>query len=131
LKQSGEGTEVYYGPQEWVFYKDQSTNKYKVSYGGNVLFESDAANSIPNKIYDVDLSDNALTSSVLPTNFVVNEPATALATKSLDNSRNNAIRVRLRSADFFFQISSEGRSWAIEDISVDIAPGGPYRKVLS
>ena len=131
LRQSGEGVEVYYGPQQWVFYKDQSTNKYKVSYGGNVLFESDAASSIPNKIFDVDLSDSILTSSVLPTNFVVNEPPTALATKSLDNSRNNAIRVRLRSADFFFQISSEGRSWAIEDISVDIAPGGPYRKVLS
>ena len=40
---------------------------------------------------------------------------------------NNACRMRVRANDVFLGIESVGRSWAIEDISVNVNDCGPVR----
>tara|TARA_A200000113_G_scaffold116056_2_gene104174 strand:- start:19016 stop:21424 length:2409 start_codon:yes stop_codon:yes gene_type:complete len=47
----------------------------------------------------------------------------------LERGRSNAKRVRIRDSDIFINIEANGRSWALEDISVDVEDGGPFRSV--
>ncbi|MEC7102527.1 MAG: hypothetical protein VXW73_05790 [Actinomycetota bacterium] len=131
LQLTTDAAPVLYGPGTWVIYYEEATTKWKVSYDGVVLFESDAVSQLPTSISDVDITAGTLTSTIITTGGAGSDASDPLLTSDLTASRNNAIRTRLRSPDFFFQISATGRSWALEDISVDVVPGGPFRKVSS
>ena len=131
LQLTTDAAPVIYGPGSWLIYYDESTTKWKASYDGVVLFESEAVSQLPTSISDIDLPSGTLTSSLITTGGVGGDAADPLLTSNLTASRNNAIRTRLRGPDFFFQISASGRAWALEDISVDVVPGGPFRKVNS
>ena len=47
--------------------------------------------------------------------------------RALARGRDSANRFRVRASDIFVAISALGRSFAIEDISVDVEDGGPFR----
>ena len=49
--------------------------------------------------------------------------------RALARGRDSANRFRIRASDLFVSISALGRSFAIEDISVDVEDGGPFRSV--
>ena len=131
LQQTDEGIPVLYGPGSWVLYYDAATGKWRASYDAVVLFESVVDTQLPTTISDIDLPAGTLTSSLTTTGGAGSNAVDPLLTANLTAGRNNAIRTRLRSPDFFFQISAVGRSWALEDISADVVPGGPFRKVNS
>ena len=47
--------------------------------------------------------------------------------RPLARGRDSANRFRIRASDIFLSITADGRSFAIEDISVDVEDGGPFR----
>jgi len=49
--------------------------------------------------------------------------------RALARGRDSANRFRIRASDLFVSVSALGRSFAIEDISVDVEDGGPFRSV--
>jgi hypothetical protein len=47
----------------------------------------------------------------------------------LSRGRSTAKRSRIRASDVFVNIGANSRAWALEDISVDVDDGGPFRSV--
>ena len=47
--------------------------------------------------------------------------------RALARGRDSANRFRIRASDIFLSITADGRSFALEDLSVDIEDGGPFR----
>ena len=47
----------------------------------------------------------------------------------LSRGRSTAKRTRIRASDVFINIGANSRAWALEDISVDVDDGGPFRSV--
>ena len=47
----------------------------------------------------------------------------------LSRGRSTAKRSRIRASDIFVNIGAKERAWALEDISVDVEDGGPFRSV--
>lgn len=131
LQLTDEANPVLFGPGSWVIYFDQSLGKWHSTYDGVKLFISEASSQLPSTLSDTDLPVDSNTSTLTTTGGVGNDAVNSLFTANLKPSINNALRTRVRSSDLFFQISASGRSWALEDISVDIVPGGPVIKVTS
>lgn len=51
-----------------------------------------------------------------------------VAERVLRRGMNNALRMRVRASDIYLGIEATGRTWSLEDMSVDIVPGGRVRQ---
>ena len=135
LRQTDDAALTFYGPDNWVLFQE-NTEVWVVRNldDTGAIFQKNNYNSLPGKIYDADFLavDPPTNVSFLSlAGSIDTDPAEPISTHNLRTGLNNSLRMRIRETDLYFQISSTGRSWAIEDISVDIEPGGPVRTVRS
>ena len=141
LRQTDDEALMFMGPGPYVLMRDgdDTWKHYDSEALPATLFANKLSVSLPDKIYDKDYQDGDGNNLSHPENIsylglegsITLDPASPIATFSLQTGINNAFRTRIRSTDLYFQVSSTGRAWAIEDISVDIEPGGPVRTVRS
>ena len=130
------GETFLFGPNRWVISYDQQAGAI-ICYDaadGYPLFKETGATTVPAKLFDADLEpisdlNTANISFVTTSGDTSGSPDAPLATFNLSAGRNNSFRVRLRTPDLYFQISGNDESWALEDMSIDLVPGGPFRKV--
>ena len=135
LRQTDDTALTFFGPDNWVLFQE-NTEVWVVRNldDTGAIFQKNNYNSLPGKIYDADFLavDPPTNVSFLSlAGSIDTDPAEPISTHNLRTGLNNSLRMRIRETDLYFQISSTGRSWAIEDISVDIEPGGPVRTVRS
>ena len=135
LRQTDDAALTFFGPDNWVLFQE-NTEVWVVRNldDTGAIFQKNNYNSLPGKIYDADFLavDPPTNVSFLSlAGSIDTDPAEPISTHNLRTGLNNSLRMRIRETDLYFQISSTGRSWAIEDISVDIEPGGPVRTVRS
>jgi hypothetical protein len=135
LRQTDDTALTFFGPDNWVLFQE-NTEVWVVRNldDTGAIFQKNDYNSLPGEIYDADflaVDPPTNVSSLSLAGSIDTDPAVPISTHNLRTGLNNSLRMRIRQTDLYFQISSTGRSWAIEDISVDIEPGGPVRTVRS
>ena len=125
------------GPSFWLLDRS-SAGKWQITW-------TDANDEfVPNRVYyETENAVDGLPASIpLKDEFVGSGLADSIAVEGgqfldrtesdktvLERGRSNAKRVRIRASDIFINIEADGRSWALEDISVDVEDGGPFRSV--
>tara|TARA_X000000950_G_C13901850_1_gene655210 strand:- start:60 stop:2396 length:2337 start_codon:yes stop_codon:yes gene_type:complete len=127
---------TFTGPGLWVF-KRNSDGKWEFTHG-DALYGVQAADSdwyittsavdgLPTTV-DINTKLFGSTSNVEATLSSTSFPTRTVSDKkALSRGRDSANRYRIRASDLFLSINGVGRSFAIEDISVDVEDGGPFR----
>jgi hypothetical protein len=127
---------TFSGPGSWTFSRN-SNGKWEFKHGTDFYLATTSnldwfvtTNAVDGLPEEVDLNtlmfgrqtDNQARLSL--SNFVNRN---ASEKRALARGRDSANRFRIRASDIFVSISALGRSFAIEDISVDVEDGGPFR----
>ncbi len=127
---------TFSGPGQWTFSRT-TTGKWQFKHGTDFYLTTssnldwfETSNAVDGLPEEVDLNtllfgsetDNQVRLS--EANFV---DRTISEKRALARGRDSANRFRIRASDIFLSITADGRSFAIEDISVDVEDGGPFR----
>lgn len=130
------GDTFFFGPNRWVMRYNNATDAFECYdiADGYAMFQNTGSQTVPEKMFDADLEAvadlNSANVSFITTSGDSSGAAEGpLATFNLSAGRNNSFRVRIRKPDLYFQISGNDESWALEDMSIDVVAGGPFRKV--
>jgi hypothetical protein len=127
---------TFSGPGQWTFSR-ATTGKWQFKHGTDFYLTTssnldwfETSNAVDGLPEEVDLNtllfgsetDNQVRLS--EANFV---DRTISEKRALARGRDSANRFRIRASDIFLSITADGRSFALEDLSVDIEDGGPFR----
>ena len=127
---------TFSGPGQWTFSRD-TTGKWQFKHGTDFYLTTssnldwfETSNAVDGLPEEVDLNtllfgsetDNQV--RISEANFV---DRTISEKRALARGRDSANRFRIRASDIFLSITADGRSFALEDLSVDIEDGGPFR----
>ena len=127
---------TFSGPGQWTFSR-ATTGKWQFKHGTDFYLTTssnldwfETTNAVDGLPEEVDLNtllfgsetDNQV--RIAESNFV---DRTISEKRALARGRDSANRFRIRASDIFLSITADGRSFALEDLSVDIEDGGPFR----
>ena len=130
---------TFSGPGQWTFSR-ATTGKWQFKHGTDFYLTTssnldwfETSNAVDGLPEEVDLNtllfgsetDNQV--RLTEANFV---DRTISEKRALARGRDSANRFRIRASDIFLSITADGRSFALEDLSVDIEDGGPFRSSL-
>ena len=128
--------QVFSGPGLWTFSRNND-GKWEFKHGSdfyltttsnlNWFITTNAVDGLPEEVDINTLLFGRQTdhqARISDANFV---DRSLSEKRALARGRDSANRFRVRASDIFVAISALGRSFAIEDISVDVEDGGPFR----
>ena len=127
---------TFSGPGQWTFSRT-TTGKWQFKHGTDFYlttssnldwFEtSSAVDGLPEEVDINTLMFGRITDHKVRLSESNFEDRAISEKRALARGRDSANRFRIRASDIFLSITADGRSFAIEDISVDVEDGGPFR----